>query len=114
MWIVIHLYTDDDYKEIESGVRRVWGPFAKEIDAHAYGAKVTRNLVRKRLDGDDTPFTEWVEIMWPERQETPEDLDDLNDCEVTELHEQLFQGEFIPGSTEWCEVTWLCEPTVVA
>lgn len=110
MWVVNHHWQDDDYKGTHSGIHTSWGPFEHRKDAITFNSKKTRELVETRVKEDDSLYIGWLKKTWPKKDDRPQDIDDLDDDEVDVLHAFLFQGEFIPGLTEWFEVRHLRAP----
>ena len=100
MWVVLNQWQTDDYKGIRSGVAAVW-VLDTRVDAEAKAATETRRIVEERFAEDDRPYKQWCRAN---RTDLPDDITDLDDDEIDALHASLFQGEYIPGFTEWFEV----------
>lgn len=100
MWVVLHHWQDDDYKGIDSGVHEAW-QCRTEAAARAHAVEVLRGLIARRAD--DPKLAAWLKASG-----RADDLEDfaatLTDDDVRELHGRLYQGEFIPGRTEWVTV----------
>jgi len=106
MWIVLHHWQDDDYKGIASGVHRVW-VCADDRSADVCTSRVLRRMVRTRAAELPGRFEAWLKETGRPADWDVDDLEDpdaTTDTEIDALHARLFQGEFIPGCTEWVSV----------
>lgn len=89
MWIVNHHWQDDDYKGISSGLHDQW-VFEAHEDAETKAFEVRQTLALNRFDDSDPDVADPFAVG--------------DDAAMRLLQEKLYQGEYIPGPTEWVTV----------